>query len=342
MSEQKPLEMCGPHLTCVSDEVGVAKCQKITEAPTDHSGESKDPNFCMARRHEYEVAKEKGSLGIAQMYPECDAGGYYAPRQCLPGTVCYCSNLMGERIFGLALTNEYQDCACARDIARIQEFGFTGRLPHCLPNGDYDELQCVVRTCFCRSHPETVFAMHKMNDSACFDPKIHIFDPEGREGPRYYMKDCELQRAKIEVQIAEAELEGTKMIVADIPTCDPDGNFAPIQTDFNRLYCADQNGNQIETYEAEKFTAAATGMNCYCARAKLLLSNSATGKPKCCSNGNYKPWQCIGDTCFCVNSLGQQDTSIPQVYVDDRHLLDCYPPTDVDPEDGTEPPCVYE
>ncbi|CAL8143252.1 unnamed protein product [Orchesella dallaii] len=337
MSEQKPTEMCGPHLTCVAEDTGVAKCRRITSAPDEPDDKPKDPNFCMTRRYEYEVAKEKGTLGIAQMYPECDAGGFYAPRQCLPGSVCYCSNLRGERIFGLALNSEYQDCACARDIARLQEFGFSGRLPHCLSNGDYDELQCVVRTCFCRSHPEKLFAMHAMNDSDCYDPTIHVFD---EEQPRYYMRDCELARARIEVQIAEAELDDTKMIVADMPVCDPDGNYAPIQTDFNRMYCAALNGTQIETYEAEKFTAAATGMNCYCARARLLLDNSATGKPKCCSNGNYKPWQCIGETCFCVNSLGQQDPSLGQVYEDKVDELPCYP--EKKPEDGTDPDCVYE
>lgn len=57
--------------------------------------------------------------------------------------------------------------ACARDVDRLKEFGFTGRFPHCLPNGDYDELQCVVRDCFCRSHPEELFAMHALNTSKC-------------------------------------------------------------------------------------------------------------------------------------------------------------------------------
>lgn len=191
--------------------------------------------------------------------------------------------------------------ACARDVDRLKEFGFTGRFPHCLPNGDYDELQCVVRDCFCRSHPEELFAMHALNTSKCCrfiyvhlklnemmntinyknilksfeivvlltdNPEIHVFEPET---PRYYVKDCELHLARIEVQVADAEIEGIKRIVADKPKCDPDGDYSPIQSDFNKLYCAAPNGTRIENYEAEKFSPEAVQMNC--CKFSLLLIN---------------------------------------------------------------------
>lgn len=87
-------------------------------------------------------------------------------------------------------------------------------------------------------------------------------------------------------------------------------------------------------------------MQCYhfgeidCARAQLLLSNSATSKPKCCGNGNYKPWQCIGSRCFCVDRLGRQDKTKGEVNEDYAPDLDCYP-GDERPEDGREPDCDY-
>ncbi len=46
-----------------------------------------DPNFCMRIRHNYEQDEEAGTVGVAQMKPECDAAGNYAPRQCLKGSV---------------------------------------------------------------------------------------------------------------------------------------------------------------------------------------------------------------------------------------------------------------
>lgn len=91
------------------------------------------------------------------------------------------------------------------------------------------------------------------------DPKIHIFEPGT---PRYYMRDCELQRARIEIQIAEAQATGAKVIWADVPKCDPDGNFAAIQTDFDRKYCANPGGAKIENFEVGKFTWEADEMNC--------------------------------------------------------------------------------
>jgi len=72
------------------------------------------------------------------------------------------------------------------------------------------------------------------------------------------------------------------------------------------LYCSYPNGTQIEDFEARKYSEAAEGMNCHCARARYILSESATGKPKCCKNGNYRPWQCIGSTCYCVDEIGRQ------------------------------------
>jgi len=97
---------------------------------------------------------------------------------------------------------------------------------------------------------------------------------------------------------------------------------------------------QIEQkYEAVKFSAAAEIINCHCARVRDLLQNSATGKPRCCSNGNYRPWQCVGTKCFCVDKMGRQDMRYNEA--EDPSELDCYP-DDPDPNDGEEPECEYE
>lgn len=46
-----------------------------------------DPNFCMTKQKEYEDDRLAGNLGITQFLPECDSGGNYAPRQCIPGSM---------------------------------------------------------------------------------------------------------------------------------------------------------------------------------------------------------------------------------------------------------------
>jgi len=46
-----------------------------------------DENFCMAVRKKWLDMKEDGTLGIVQFLPECDAGGNYAPRQCIEGSL---------------------------------------------------------------------------------------------------------------------------------------------------------------------------------------------------------------------------------------------------------------
>lgn len=38
-----------------------------------------------------------------------------------------------------------------------------------------------------------------------------------------------------------------------------------------------------------------------------MLQDAATGKPKCCLNGNYRPWQVIGRKYYCVDDKGRQD-----------------------------------
>lgn len=50
-------------------------------------GDNDDENYCMTKLDKYERDSQDGTVGIAQMKPECDSGGWYAPRQCIPGSV---------------------------------------------------------------------------------------------------------------------------------------------------------------------------------------------------------------------------------------------------------------
>jgi len=64
----------------------------------------------MAVRNKYDEDREQGQAGIAQFAPQCTSGGEYAPKQCLTGSLCYCSDAKGNKIFGEALPGQHQDC----------------------------------------------------------------------------------------------------------------------------------------------------------------------------------------------------------------------------------------
>lgn len=96
---------------------------------------------------------------------------------------------------------------------------------------------------------------------------MHVYDPVT---PLYYMRPCELARAEAEIEIAEAAINNTVMIISDMPNCDPDGNYAPIQTDWDKQFCADsQTGDVLEDFIVEKISGAADAMNC---RKKEILN----------------------------------------------------------------------
>jgi hypothetical protein len=77
------------------------------------------------------------------------------------------------------------------------------------------------------------------------------------------MRPCELARAEAEIEIAEAALNKTLMIISDIPNCDPDGNFSPIQTDFDKQFCVESmSGEMLEDFVVSKISLEAKAMNC--------------------------------------------------------------------------------
>jgi hypothetical protein len=59
-----------------------------------------------------------------------------------------------------------------------------------------------------------------------------------------------------------------------------------------------------------------------CARTRFWLTNQKLAKPICCSNGNYRPIQCRGGVCFCVDDDGNQ-TGL-EVQENNLTELQCY------------------
>jgi len=89
---------------------------------------------------------------------------------------------------------------------------------------------------------------------------IHVFDPESH---LFYLKPCEYKQVQREIDILEAEINNKTMIVADMPMCDPDGNYAPVQSFNNRLLCAHpETGLMLENFNVHKFSHASKTINC--------------------------------------------------------------------------------
>ncbi|CAG7816425.1 unnamed protein product [Allacma fusca] len=311
------VDLCGPQLAC---DPTTRKCGPLSTTQ------------CMKERLLYDQNFKKGTVGTAQFKPQCDAVGRYSNRQCLPGSVCFCVNTVGKRIFGVGLVTTPTNCKCARDIDNLRNTNaLKGNVPRCLPNGDYDELQCVGRDCWCLFKPNDKKKLNDISNLSCFKKALHPTKPTP------YLRECEYARNKIEVEHLQAKNETRVTLVPDYPKCDPDGYFSAVQSRNDKLICADHLGNQIGYYEISKNSPRANRVDCYCARVEQLMENNVNGKPVCCKHGNFRKWQCSGSLCYCVDRDGKQvitpGSNYNEVHKDDLNLLKCYQSSDDD--------CVY-
>ena len=90
------------------------------------------------------------------------------------------------------------------------------------------------------------------------------------------------------------------------PICSSDGFYAQIQVNkqnINQRYCSDRYGKRIEEFSQSLDMLSGRKMNCECALSRHYSINS---KPKCCDNGNFRPMQCMGGLCYCVDQYGRQ------------------------------------
>jgi hypothetical protein len=86
------------------------------------------------------------------------------------------------------------------------------------------------------------------------------------------MKECELRRAEFEIEIGVAELEGSLLMISDLPNCAPDGRYAPIQTNFDKKFCAEPEfGDQLENFSVAKISPEAEVMNCRKFNGDILI-----------------------------------------------------------------------
>ena len=315
--------VCGPKLTCDA----TSRCVKL-----------KTP--CMKAQQDYLDALDAGTLGMDQASSECDDEGDWAAKQCTGNGVCRCVDTKrGTPTFGLATSLEEategkMNCGCSTELMVLKEIGcgmkvkyndpmygeeykmeyevcmknqesyFPGHL-RCLPNGNWDYLQCVPNVVEMTDNPmynmENCFCMDddlKVNSSMipinlldvsnilyCYDKDIHY--------PEYY-RPCEAKHVEQRKKKELYKLEDKMFIATEsLPACSPDGYFDKLhqdESDRTLGYCSDRMGNRIEDYEGKwaEMSQEDSGA-CECALVRKYTDVGGE-KPVCDEDGSFRNW----------------------------------------------------
>ncbi|KAK8402363.1 hypothetical protein O3P69_000644 [Scylla paramamosain] len=304
-----PSKMCGPGLECKEDPSNPRSSKCIRNADKK----------CVNESLKYEEEQNLGTLGPGRNKPNCDEYGFYAPTQCSPSSTCYCVTSEGKRVFGETLfTNEdVINCKCSLYWQDTLKKGLNLGM-RCLPNGNFDSLQCIDTYCFCYNDTTDAVTYGPVSKSMikfmpCYNKDIHF---------ESYNNPCHNAQEAWDIQGGDADI-----IIAEVPrpVCSPDGYYAAVQYLAGKAYCADRNGNRIEDYELPIHEAG--NMNCHCPRRRKMMEENGYGasKPKCCSDGQYYPWQTRGPHSYCVDDNGNQYGET--VTITNMEDLPCYTKT---------------
>ncbi|KAI2802501.1 hypothetical protein BLOT_009957 [Blomia tropicalis] len=300
-----PANQCGPHLRCVrSGRYGI--CAKMD---TD----------CERERQRYEQSSTQ--LIISNAKPECDQFGEYVPRRCKNGTICQCVNEMGEPIFGMAPYNEAKEmnCLCSRQFKLlnvklmeaqskpIDEINFM----RCKSNGNYEPYQIHLHHAYC---------IHEKNGTMWDRPVVRsgTKDLPCFEDRYQFKTDCVNRYNQALANITKHEKEDYLVVGFDLPRCDLDGSYQPVQCQNDKCFCVSRDGKPYrgaknERLEVDRYDPLAADQQCTCARhmetiraIKSKYRNKITelfGRYQCDRNGNYLPIQCSDSACYCVDQL---------------------------------------
>lgn len=292
--------VCGPGLWCSEGEDS-ATCVPIV-------------SNCTKEQKDYDGAWENGTLGITQVRPLCDEKGDYQSPRCIGGSICYCVNPDGERIFGEKVfssssVQKTMTCECSLAAWRAEklakEMGIYSQPIHCLEDGSYDPLQCNDNDwCTCLQTgsdipgPDRFHEKDIKDELKCFDPKIH---QKGK-----YARKCEAEALKIKQTIESLLSEGIIPVGLRLPACQYDGQYSRVMVYDTWKDCVDPDGESLG-YRVERNDELSVEMDCNCARTRSLLKSAGlTELPTCCINGNFEGMQCRRGSCYCVDRNGNQ------------------------------------
>ncbi|CAL1288868.1 unnamed protein product [Larinioides sclopetarius] len=213
-----PRQACGPGLMCDKQE---KKCVPVKTQ-------------CIADRAKHRYTLSLKDLPYRTSWPECDEFGYYKSMVCLPDILCYCVDKNGKRIFGTEIDSKVDKkhlemyCKCSREYEEFPRSVQNGDFLRCLPNGDYDRLQCTEEWCYCMEseHPDIIEDATfntTLKELSCYDETVHkYFDAAFRS-------KCWNERNNLKQIIKKHKDQNIALIGIDLPECDLDGSYAPVQ-----------------------------------------------------------------------------------------------------------------
>ncbi|XP_022255899.1 thyroglobulin-like, partial [Limulus polyphemus] len=219
---------------------------------------------------------------------------------------------------------------CSRAVSSFGKPLDPTELPRCKSNGNYESIQKTRDYLFCvdengKLEKSPIFRNRTLSTLPCYDDKIH----KNYKTP----PPCYEERKTLINKIKIRESKGFTVVGLDLPRCDPDGTYAPIQFNGSKSYCVDKGGKIIKNTTVPRYSEEARKMNCNCVRMKLLLKNNSKmsglqtifSKYRCDKNGNYLPMQCMSLACYCVDTkMGfQKGTAVLTVNKND---LPCWKP----------------
>ncbi|XP_023225825.1 thyroglobulin-like isoform X2 [Centruroides sculpturatus] len=310
-----PLEECGPGL----------RCENRTCVPLNEN--------CAKNQREYDKKYENIELTTAPPRPQCDNFGDFAPVQCKKGRICYCVDKNGNRIFGMApyWQKDQMHCNCSRDYDEIKDrLEDVTYFLRCEANGNYDNFQCTDDSCYCLNEKEVVSRDNVVEGLKCFIEGKH---------DRHFSTPCFKLLRSMKQNIANTSKYYDYVIGFDLPECDVDGSFAPVQCKNDKCFCVTKEGDPIKrdpftgdpiNTEVPRYSKQPKHM-CRCLREKELLAKSENAdqvaeyfkKYKCNKMGSFEPRQCIDSMCYCVNEDGFQKETDESVFVVDQYNLNC-------------------
>ncbi|XP_014772367.1 thyroglobulin isoform X1 [Octopus bimaculoides] len=84
-------------------------------------------------------------------FPACEKDGSYSRLQCT-GPICFCFTSAGHLVEDLFINKTDSvgmDCNCAVEKTESKLRGENSKPYRCLPNGNYDKVQCQADSCYC-------------------------------------------------------------------------------------------------------------------------------------------------------------------------------------------------
>ena len=77
-----------------------------------------------------------------------------------------------------------------------------------------------------------------------------------------YLRACDYRLARIEAEKIREERALGFVLIPNVPKCDHDGFFSPVQSLNDNLVCVDPYGNQVEEFQISKEHRRAGSVDC--------------------------------------------------------------------------------